>query len=60
MTKDIARTAIRIPESLFEKLKNLADTENCSISEQVNQILKEEVNKFEHKHGEIIIDGNMD
>ncbi len=51
-----AKTLIRMPEPLFEKIKTIAEKEHRSCNGEIVYILEKYVNEFENKYGSVTID----
>lgn len=53
MTKEIYRTQVRVPESLFEKARVLASIYGVSFNQLVVDLLDERIRSWEAAHGAI-------
>lgn len=56
---------LRIDNELMEKIRTIANTEDRTINKQIERMLKESVEQYENKHGNIKIsmlknDGKID
>lgn len=56
---------LRIDNNLMEKIRTIANTEDRTINKQIERMLKESVEQYEHTHGSIKInmlknDGKID
>ncbi len=46
---------LRIDNELMEKIRTIANTEDRTINKQIERMLKESVEQYENKHGNIKI-----
>lgn len=54
----IKSLSIRIDEDLLDKIHVVADYEGRSANSEINILIRDAVEQFEAKHGEIVLHGN--